>query len=97
MKEFTLAEIIDEVHLLINLSTKTQDMMSIVDHFLCLDPDRLLLTKVDETSTYGDIINLQEKYSIPFSYITFGQNVPEDIKIAKAEVLLDYILGDYYG
>ncbi|MGM0446145.1 MAG: flagellar biosynthesis protein FlhF, partial [Bacillota bacterium] len=51
--------------------------------------------KLDETSSYGDIINLKQEYDIPFSYITFGQDVPEDIDKADPEILYNYLMGDF--
>lgn len=85
---------IDEVHLVLSLSTKPSDIRSIITKYSTLNPDKLVLTKLDETTTYGDIVNIYSEYGLPYSYITFGQNVPDDIKIANSQMLVNYILND---
>ncbi len=52
----------------------------------------LFFTKIDETSYPGLIVNLAYKTKIPLSYISTGQNVPEDIKILTPERLTSYLL-----
>lgn len=89
-------QVVDEVHLVISLNTKGSDMENIIDKFSWLNPDKLILTKLDETLTFGEIINLKYQYDLPYSYVTFGQNVPDDIQDARPEKLADYILGDLY-
>ncbi len=52
----------------------------------------LFLTKIDETTYPGIIVNLAYKTKIPLTYISTGQNVPEDIKLLTPERLTSYIL-----
>ena len=94
LKKLAREELIDEVHLLLSLGTKSEDLKSIVEQFSCLNPDKLLLTKLDETVTYGDIVNLRYDFELPYSYITAGQDVPEDIDQASAGKLTELLLGD---
>ena len=94
LKGFTTKNLVDETHLLVSLNTKREDIDNVMKHFSNLKPDKILLTKVDETSTYGDIINMRKKYELPYSYITFGQDVPDDITVAKEEKLLEFLIGD---
>jgi flagellar biosynthesis protein FlhF len=96
LKEYTSHDFIDEVHLLLSLNTKSSDLYSIIDKFSPLEPDKIIFTKLDETTSYGDIINIKENYQLPFSYLTYGQDVPEDISEAEAENLFEYIFGDFY-
>ncbi|MFW6381069.1 MAG: flagellar biosynthesis protein FlhF [Bacillota bacterium] len=100
LRQIANNSLIDEVHLLLSLNTKTGDLFSILENFSSVDPDRLILTKLDETTTYGDIINLSRYSQLPYSYITFGQDVPDDIAVAHPETMVDYIfsgLGDING
>ena len=89
-------DLIDEVHLLVSLNTKPEDIDSIIEHFSVIDPDKILLTKLDETSTYGEIINIKNEYDYPYSYITYGQDVPDDINIAYSDILVKYLMSDLY-
>lgn len=97
LKAYTRPELIDEVHLLLSMSTKSRDLKHIINSFSEVSPDKILLTKLDETRSYGDIINIRENYQLPYSYLTFGQDVPEDIKTADAENLFEYLFDDIYG
>jgi len=96
LKNFTDKDLVTETHLLISLNTKTEDINKILDNFSTLEPDKIILTKVDEASKYGDIINLRNKYNLPYSYITYGQDVPDDIVEADTNKLFEYLLGDNY-
>ncbi|MFW6269799.1 MAG: flagellar biosynthesis protein FlhF [Bacillota bacterium] len=87
-------ELIDEVHLLVSINTKKEDIRSIIDRFSVIRPDKVLLTKLDETSTFGEIINISYKFEYPYSYITYGQDVPDDINTAYSDILSNYVIGD---
>lgn len=97
LKLYTEADFIDETHLVISMNTKSSDLKRIINKFGVLNPDHFLLTKLDETESYGDLINLKENYGLPFSYLSFGQDVPEDIEAAEADNIRKYLFGDYYA
>lgn len=71
-----------EVHLLLSATTKREDLQEIVERFSICPIDRLILTKADESTCFGPFYSIIRQTSIPFSYITTGQNVPEDIEEA---------------
>ncbi len=81
-----------EIHLVLSTTTKYSDMIDIVEHFKEIKPVRFIFTKIDESTTYGTILNTVTKYKIPISYLTTGQNVPEDIEIAKSERIAKLLL-----
>jgi flagellar biosynthesis protein FlhF len=70
-----------EVFLVLSLTTKMEDMVRIADAFneLCNDY-KIIFTKMDETDKLGSIVNICHRTGKKLSYITFGQNVPDDIK-----------------
>lgn len=82
----------DEVHLVLSATTKFSDMVDIVEHFKEIKPTRLLFTKIDESTTYGPILNTITKFKMPISYLTTGQNVPEDIERARPERIAKMLL-----
>lgn len=96
LREYTSQEFIDEVHLLLSLNTKSSDLENIINTFNPLKPDKIILTKLDETTSYGDIINIKENYQLPYSYLTNGQDVPDDILKAESENIFQYLFGDIY-
>lgn len=81
-----------ETHLVISATAKEKDTMDIIRLYKGVKVDRLLFTKLDETSTYGGIFNALIASGKPVSYLTTGQSVPEDIEAATSERLADLIL-----
>ncbi|RNF38742.1 flagellar biosynthesis protein FlhF [Planococcus salinus] len=83
-----------QINLVLSLTSKYEDMKKIIDNFQTIKMDQLLLTKKDETSSSGAILNLVHDYSIPIRYIANGQNVPDDILAVTPELIADFVLGD---
>ena len=73
----------DEVHLVMSALTKDSDLADIILHYRPVNVNRLLFTKMDETVKVGSIFNIVSESSIPVSYFTFGQSVPDDIELAQ--------------
>ncbi|MGG0738016.1 flagellar biosynthesis protein FlhF [Niallia taxi] len=95
-----LKEVVDynsdmETLLVLSLTAKQTDMEEIYQQFSSIHIDHFIFTKLDETSTYGAMINLVVKYQKGVAYVTTGQNVPDDImpadprQIAKRMIEVD--------
>lgn len=95
LKSFRETEEIDEVHLMLGMNTSKTDINSIVEEFSIIRPDKIILSKIDETCSYGNILNIKTEIEHPFSYFTDGQDVPDDIQEASKEKLTNYLLGDF--
>lgn len=83
-----------EIFLVISLTTGYKDIVSILESYQFLGDFKLLFTKLDETNTVGNILNLRVGANKPLSYITNGQSVPDDIDVADVEAIADAILGE---
>ncbi|KKK39008.1 GTP-binding protein [Mesobacillus campisalis] len=83
-----------QTNVVLSLTSKYEDMKKMIDNFQAIEMDQLILTKKDETSSYGSILNLFHEYSIPLRYITDGQNVPDDIISVTPEFIADLLLGE---
>ena len=81
-----------EVHLVLSVTTKYKDILDILEKFKTLFINRIIFTKLDETTSLGLILNVAEKVRKQISYITFGQNVPEDIEKADSRKIAKIIL-----
>ncbi len=55
-------------------------------------PDKFPLPKIDETSTYGALLDIVEDFDRPVSFLTTGQNVPNDIEVASGVRFADLLL-----
>lgn len=81
-----------ETLLVMSSTIKYKDMNEILNNYKSIDISRLIFTKLDETSTYGSIINIINKSKKALSYITTGQNVPDDIEIANSKNIANMIV-----
>jgi flagellar biosynthesis protein FlhF len=55
--------------------------------------DKLIFTKLDEAPQLGVILNVIRKVNKSLSYITTGQDVPDDIEVGHGKRLAELILG----
>lgn len=84
----------DNIHLVISCTTKNRDINSIVEGYKQLKYNNVIITKLDETQSYGSIINILETAKKPISFITTGQNVPDDIRRPSTKEIANLILGE---
>ena len=90
LKEYLRAPV--ETHLLLSATTKAKDLDDIISRFSVVPFSALLFTKLDESSSFGNIYNKAFETGKPLSYFTTGQRVPEDIEIASKDKLINSIL-----
>lgn len=83
-----------ETQLVLSMTTKYSDAIDTVNHFSVCSPQKFLFTKVDEASNLGTLFNLLYQFPTTLSYITIGQNVPDDIELANPVKLANMILRD---
>ncbi len=84
---FAIFDNTEELHisLVLAANTKEEDSIESIKRFSQLPIADVIFTKLDETKTPGTVLNLAVKLKKPISYISFGQDVPDDIM--KAEPL----------
>lgn len=80
-------------YLVLSATTKYRDLLTIVDAYEDMKGYRLIFTKVDETSCLGNILNLKLYTGAELSYITDGQNVPDDIEKLNPQRVVKQLLG----
>ena len=79
-------------HLLLAAPTRDRDQRATVEAFADFQPQSLIFTKLDETTTFGPILNQVVRTGCPVSYITSGQRVPDDLEEASRESLARRLL-----
>jgi flagellar biosynthesis protein FlhF len=84
----------DSISVVISATTKNKDIKTILEGYRELNYDKVIVTKLDETTTYGSLYNIQRSATKPLRYITTGQNVPDDIKVPTTEEVLGFIFGE---
>lgn len=84
----------DEVHLVLSATTGASNLVRTAERFSKVGSTSLILTKLDETTSLGNLLPLVRQADLPLSYVTNGQNVPDDIEAADPQRLAGAVLGD---
>lgn len=92
LRDFLAAVPDTEVHLVVSTTIHGKTMLSVANRFAGVGFHRLILTKVDETISFGSLVSALVSIGRPVSYVTDGQNVPDDIVAADPERLADLVL-----
>ncbi|MBP7737885.1 MAG: flagellar biosynthesis protein FlhF [Spirochaetes bacterium] len=83
--------------LCVSANTKKGDLNDVFRAFDAIHFDSIIITKVDETSYIGNVIDIADKYNKPIAYYTNGQEVPNDIVIADPDKIVDMMIGNIYN
>jgi flagellar biosynthesis protein FlhF len=81
-----------EAYLCLAATTRPRELDEIVATFGQLPVSRFLFTKLDESESFGCIVDMHLKHKLPLSYFTTGQKVPEDIEVATARKLASLVV-----
>jgi len=84
-----------DVSLVLSAPTKLEDMRTIYQNFSPLGIDTLIFTKLDETLGFGNIFSLVYETEKPVSYLSAGQEVPDDLMCADSDYLVECMLTGY--
>lgn len=96
MNEFICAvdkSVEKEVYLVVSATTKYKDLLSIADAYASMTRFKLIFTKLDETTSLGNLLNLKLYTGAKMSYITYGQNVPDDMEDFNPQKTVKMLLG----
>jgi len=78
-------------HLVVSAATKEKDLRKILQAFQEVGVQRLLFSKIDESQTYGNMLNALIRTNIPLSFLSCGRRVPDDIEAGSIQKLVDLI------
>lgn len=88
MVEYELEKI-----LCVSANTKRNDLSQVFKSFDKMNFHSVIVTKVDETTSIGNVIEITDRYKKPISYVTCGQEVPNDIDVADPDKIVNMIIG----
>jgi len=83
----------DEVHLVLSSVAGGRALQQTAEQFAIVGTTALILTKLDEAQGMGHVLPLLRSSGLPLSYLTNGQNVPDDIETAQAGRVAQMVLG----
>ena len=82
-----------ETYLVLSATTKYKDLVDIVNIYNDIAKYKIIFTKLDETTTYGNLLNIKLYSGADLSYTTNGQNVPDDIELFDTQKIVKQLLG----
>ena len=82
-----------EIYLVLSITTKYKDLVNIAQRYEDINNWSIIFTKLDETCSLGNILNVRLLTGAQLSYTTYGQNVPNDIELIDEQTLARKLLG----
>jgi flagellar biosynthesis protein FlhF len=86
-----------EIHLVLSSTTTQESMEAALEKFSAVKPggiDQIIFTKLDEAVSFGVLLNVARTASRALSYLTTGQDVPDNIEVGQPRRLARLILGE---
>ncbi len=84
----------DELLLCVSASMGYGASRELINHYSFLSNYKLVITKLDEVSAWGSMLNIASLAKQPIAYITTGQNVPFDISMPDTKLVAKNLLGE---
>ncbi len=85
---------VDEVHLVLSLAASPKSLQATAEKFAAAGTTSMILTKLDEAVGMGSLVSVSRRIPLPISYLTTGQDVPDDIEHAGAKRIARLVLGE---
>jgi flagellar biosynthesis protein FlhF len=81
-----------EVHLVVPATCKTEDALAAVTALAPLRVSHLILTRLDEATTWGSLLTVAARSRLPLSWLSAGRDIPDDLQAATARGLVQRIV-----
>ncbi len=82
-----------DIHLVLSVTDKEEQMDRTVRCFSQTGIQSLVFTKMDDSWSFGSVFNISQRWSLPLSFFSTGQEVPDDIERATRERVVERIFG----
>lgn len=93
MRDYMKAANVDELFVVVSVVTGFKVCRELIRKFSSFDSYKIIITKLDETDSWGNVLNIVNCADRSPSYITLGQNVPEDISETDSKMIAENICG----
>ncbi len=87
---------VSKTYLALPANLTRKNFLDYLDKFRNLAPNGIILTKIDECVSFGNILEGIINYPLTLSYFTNGQQVPSDIKPASGEEFIDFLMNNLW-
>ncbi len=86
-----------EKTLVLPANVKMTDLNEIYNSYSILGINNINFTKLDETKSFGSLISFTHKAKKSISYLSIGQNVPDDLIVANGAFLINCFMNQKCG
>ena len=83
-----------QVFLVLSATTKYRDLLKIASSYRELTDYQLIFTKLDETAALGNLLNVKLYTDSSVAFVTYGQNVPDDIELFNPQKVVKQLLSN---
>jgi flagellar biosynthesis protein FlhF len=83
-----------DVYLALSATAKASDLKDILERLKAMGVTGLIFTKLDESSTHGNLIDAISEHPLPLAYLTSGRQVPDDIETGSLRKVVALLLSD---
>ncbi len=77
----------DRIMLVQNSSTNEKTLRDNIERFIPIGITDVILSKVDETETMGEVLSIIKEYNLPLSFVSYGQSIPDDIAPVTSKMI----------
>jgi flagellar biosynthesis protein FlhF len=95
LKAYLECDVSVGVHLVLSAGSKESDLFNTLKRLNAIAVQNLIFTKLDESRTYGNLINLLMKHPLPLSFLSNGREVPGAIESGSLERIVECVFGSY--
>lgn len=88
---------VDDVHVVVPLSTSSREAAHLVDAFSPLGANRMVVSRLDESRYAGQLLNLGFRLGLPMTFLSDGPRIPDDLRAASAREIAERILAPATG
>lgn len=82
-----------QLYLVVSAGTGTRELAAAAERYRALQPERLIVTKVDEAVGTGSLLSASVRIGRPIVAVADGQRVPEDLHALSSTELVDLVVG----
>lgn len=89
LKELTTSKFPIDFHLVLSINERHEQLNNSIRKLSPIGLCSLVFTKLDEAMHMGEIFNMGYKWSLPLSYFSTGSRIPDDLRPATREYIVE--------
>ncbi len=80
-----------QMHYVQSILARNEESMELASRYQMLEPTDAIFTRLDETSGYGLMMNMQNRFRLPLHSFGLGVRIPEDYELATKERVVELL------